>query len=104
MSIVYSGLLLNLACGVGIVILNKYIVATDAFDYVIFLSFCHYLFTTASVNIMAKAGYIQSTQIPIHKRRTLAMVRTGIHEPHLVSVARLTFHIRTRHLSGQSCL
>lgn len=80
MTIVYSSMLLNLVCGVGIVILNKYILVEDAFDYVVLLSFCHYLFTMASVNILARARCISPTQIPIDKRATLAMVRRGICE------------------------
>lgn len=74
-TIVYCGMLLNSISGVGIIILNKYIVTEDAFNYVVFLSFCHYLFTMVFSGIMAKAGYITPKQIAIDKRVTLAAVR-----------------------------
>jgi hypothetical protein len=79
-SIVYYGMLLNSISGVGIVILNKYIVTEDAFNYVVFISFCHYLFTMVFSGIMAKVGYITPTKIAIDKRVTLAMVRTVMGE------------------------
>ncbi|GAB5030722.1 nucleotide sugar transporter family protein [Nannochloropsis oceanica] len=63
--------------GVGIVILNKYIVTEDTFDYVVFLSFCHYFFTMVFFGILAKARYITPKQIPIDKRVTLAMASLG---------------------------
>jgi len=72
--VVFFGMLLNMISGVGIVILNKYIVTEDSFDYVVFLSFCHYFFTMVFSGILAKAGYVTPKQIAIDKRVTLAMV------------------------------
>ena len=48
---VYCGMLVNSLSGVGIIILNKYIVSEDAFNYVVFLSFCHFLFTASATRM-----------------------------------------------------
>lgn len=67
---VYCGMLVNLLSGVGIIILNKYIVSEDAFNYVVFLSFCHFLLTLIFVGILASAGFLTSKRIAIEKRVT----------------------------------
>lgn len=71
---VYCGMLVNSLSGVGIIILNKYIVSEDAFNYVVFLSFCHFLFTSVSTSILASVGFFTPKRITIGKRVTLAMV------------------------------
>lgn len=75
-SVVYCSMLLNLISGVGIIITNKYIVTKDAFNYVVLLSFCHYLFTTVFTKLLAKARFITPKHVVINKRATLAMVGT----------------------------
>ena len=87
--VVPCGMLLNSVSGVGIIIMNKYIVTEDAFDYAVVLSFCHYLFTLVFAGILAKTGFITPKQIAIRKRMTLAMVSECCLIPHHVVISRL---------------
>lgn len=50
--IVILGVIGNITSVVGIVIMNKYITEVDGFDYMVFLSFLHFLITSIGMQVM----------------------------------------------------
>jgi hypothetical protein len=71
---------LNLVSGVGIIILNKYIVARDGFDYMVVLSFCHLVFTCCFCQALVSLDYVSIRgKIKLQERLVLASVRR-VHE------------------------
>lgn len=71
---------LNLVSGVGIIILNKYIVTRDGFDYMVVLSFCHLVFTCCFCQALVSLDYVSVRgKIKLQERLVLASVRK-VHE------------------------
>lgn len=57
--VVPIGIAVNILSVVGIVILNKYITEVDQFDFMVFLSFLHFVFTGIGTYIMLKLDLFQ---------------------------------------------
>mmetsp|Transcript_31192 Transcript_31192/g.39994 ORF Transcript_31192/g.39994 Transcript_31192/m.39994 type:complete len:319 (-) Transcript_31192:251-1207(-) len=53
------GIVGNIASVVGVVMLNKHLVQKDGFDFMIFISFCHFVFTTIGSRVLLKLGCYQ---------------------------------------------
>ena len=50
--VIVAGVVANILSVVGIVICNKYITEVDCYNYMVFLSFLHFAFTTLGTRIM----------------------------------------------------
>jgi hypothetical protein len=55
----------NIISVVGIVICNKYITEVDGFDFMVFLSFLHFMFTTFGTKVMLQMGYFSYNPAPL---------------------------------------
>lgn len=62
--LVLIGIVGNISSVVGIVILNKYITEVDGFDYMVFLSFLHFLFTTLGLQTLLTVGVFTKPAAP----------------------------------------
>ena len=56
----------NILSVVGCVITNKYITEVDGYDFMIFLSFLHFAFTTIGTRVMLGMGYFTYTPAPLN--------------------------------------
>ena len=68
MSISFSVILAiigNVLSVVGIVICNKYITEVDGFNFMVFLSFLHFAFTTLGAKIMLQWGFYTYHSAPL---------------------------------------
>jgi len=65
MSTILVGIIGNILSVVGVVICNKYITEVDGFDFMIFLSFLHFAFTTLGLRIMLSTNVFTYTSAPI---------------------------------------
>lgn len=59
------GIVGNVLSVVGIVICNKYITEIDGYNFMVFLSFLHFLFTMIGTRVMLMMGYFTYTSAPI---------------------------------------
>ena len=57
--VVPVGIVVNILSVVGIVIVNKYITEVDKFDFMVFLSFLHFVFTGVGIWVILKLGFFQ---------------------------------------------
>jgi hypothetical protein len=57
--VVPIGIAVNILSVVGIVIINKYITEVDQFDFMVFLSFLHFVFTGIGTFVMLKLELFQ---------------------------------------------
>lgn len=55
----------NILSVVGIVICNKYITEKDGYNFMVFLSFLHFLFTTLGTKVMLQFGYFEYKSAPL---------------------------------------
>ena len=55
----------NILSVVGIVICNKYITEKDGYDFMIFLSFLHFLFTSLGTQVMLRLNYFEYKAAPL---------------------------------------
>lgn len=55
--LVLIGIIGNIVSVVGIVIMNKYITEVDGFNFMVFLSFLHFFFTTLGMRIMLSLNF-----------------------------------------------
>ena len=55
----------NILSVVGIVICNKYITEVDGYDFMIFLSFLHFLFTSIGTQVMLRLNYFEYKAAPL---------------------------------------
>jgi solute carrier family 35 protein E3 len=58
-STVVAGVVGNIVSVVGVVITNKYIVGVDGFDFMVFLSFLHFSFTTLGTRMLLYGKYFE---------------------------------------------
>ena len=58
-STVVAGVVGNIVSVVGVVITNKYIVGVDGFNFMVFLSFLHFSFTTLGTRILLQGKYFE---------------------------------------------
>ena len=70
-----SAIIGNVGSVVGVVILNKYIVAVDAFNYMVFLSFTHFVFTYLGCVALLKCGFFTYKSAPLRGVLPVALVR-----------------------------
>jgi len=59
------GIVGNILSVVGIVICNKYIVEVDGFNFMVFLSFLHFLFTMIGTRVLLCAGMFTHSEAPL---------------------------------------
>ena len=55
----------NVLSVVGIVICNKYITEVDGYNYMVFLSFLHFMFTTFGMRVLLSLGYFTYQPAPL---------------------------------------
>lgn len=75
-----AGMVGNVASVVGVVIMNKYIVSVDNFNYMVFLSFMHLVFTYLGCAVLLKLGVF--TYKPATVKQVLPLAMVG---PHVVN-------------------
>lgn len=59
------GIITNILSVVGIVICNKYITEVDGFNFMVFLSFLHFLFTVLGTRVLLFFGFFTHTEAPL---------------------------------------
>jgi hypothetical protein len=69
-----AGMVGNVVSVVGVVIMNKYIVSIDKFNYMIFLSFMHLVFTYLGCSLMLKAQIFTYKPATVKQVLPVAMV------------------------------
>lgn len=70
-----SAIIGNVGSVVGVVILNKYIVSIDNFNYMVFLSFTHFVFTYLGCIALLKMGFFTYKAAPLKGVLPVALVR-----------------------------
>ena len=55
----------NILSVVGIVITNKYITEKDGYNFMVFLSFMHFVFTSLGTQVMLRLGYFEYKAAPL---------------------------------------
>ena len=63
--LIIVGVVSNILSVVGIVITNKYITEIDGFNFMVFLSFLHFAFTTLGTRVMLGAGVFTYSPAPL---------------------------------------
>jgi hypothetical protein len=63
--VVVIGVVVNILSVVGIVISNKYITDVDGYNFMIFLSFLHFAFTTLGTRVMLHANVFSYQPAPM---------------------------------------
>jgi solute carrier family 35 protein E3 len=63
--VIVTGVVMNILCVVGIVIWNKYITEVDGFNFMVFLSFLHFLFTTVMMRVLLCMGMFSYAPAPM---------------------------------------
>ena len=71
---VIIGVVGNVLSVVGIVLLNKYITVADGYDFMIFLSFLHFAFTSICMYIMLQYNYFKFSPITFGDALPVALV------------------------------
>lgn len=59
------GVVMNILCTVGVVITNKYITGVDGYNYMIFLSFLHFVATTLGTRVLLACGVFTYRDAPM---------------------------------------
>ncbi len=70
----------NVGSVVGVVILNKYIVSIDAFNFMVFLSFTHFVFTYLGCCLLLRCGFFTYKPAPLRAVLPVALVRACVHQ------------------------
>lgn len=65
----------NVLSVVGVVLTNKYIVETDGYNFMIFLSFLHFAFTGLGTRVLLKAEVFSYAAAEAHAVLPVAIVR-----------------------------
>lgn len=61
---IFVGVVGNISSVVGIVIMNKYITEVDGFNFMVFLSFLHFLTTTIGLQLMLMCNMFTKPKAP----------------------------------------
>lgn len=72
--VIVSGVVMNIVCVVGIVIWNKYITDVDGFNFMVFLSFLHFLFTAIMMRVLLCFGVFTYAPAPFSSVFPVAVV------------------------------
>lgn len=72
--VIVVGVVMNILCVVGIVIWNKYITDVDGFDFMVFLSFLHFLFTSIMMRVLLCLGVFTYAPAPMSSVVPVAVV------------------------------
>lgn len=72
-----SGIFGNMGSVVGVVIMNKYIVSVDGFNFMVFLSFCHFVFTYMGTMLLLKLRVFQYKEAKISDVLPVALGALG---------------------------
>ena len=86
--VIVLGVICNILCVVGVVICNKYITEIDGYDFMVFLSFLHFAFTTIGVRLLLQLGYFSFQPAPLSGVLPVAMGS-------LLSVAFMNLNLST---------
>lgn len=68
------GVVMNILSTVGVVITNKYIIGVDGFNYMIFLSFLHFVATTIGTRVLLACGVFTYRTAPMSSVLPVAVV------------------------------
>ncbi len=71
---VSAGIILNILSVFGIVILNKAITANDGYEFMIFLSFLHFVFTSIGTRVLLKMEVFKDKHVPLADLAPVAVV------------------------------
>lgn len=72
--VIVAGVVMNILSVVGIVIWNKYITEVDGFDFMVFLSFLHFLFTSIMMRVLLCLGVFEYAAAPFSSVFPVAIV------------------------------
>lgn len=64
-AVIAVGVVMNVFSTVGVVITNKYITGVDGFNYMIFLSFLHFVATTIGTRALLACGVFTYRDAPM---------------------------------------
>ena len=85
------GATVNVFLTIGLVISNKYIVAVDGFDYIVFLSCLHVVFTYVGCSIACYFHLFETRDFPPKIKLSVAFVSrrllVGVHTDKLIVVS-----------------
>jgi hypothetical protein len=73
-ALIVTSVVSNILCVVGIVICNKYITEVDGYNFMIFLSFLHFTFTSIGTRLLLSAGAFTYKDAPIKGVLPVALV------------------------------
>ena len=62
---IVMGVVMNVLSTVGVVITNKYITGVDGYNYMIFLSFLHFVFTSIGTRVLLACGVFTYRDAPM---------------------------------------
>jgi hypothetical protein len=68
------GIVSNILSVVGIVLLNKYITEVDGYDFIVFLSFLHFAFTSVAMHFMLLCNAFTYAPVTVWGAMPVAMV------------------------------
>ena len=68
------GVVGNILSVVGIVLLNKYITEVDGYDFIVFLSFLHFAFTSIAMHFMLLGNMFTYAPVSVWGALPVAMV------------------------------
>jgi hypothetical protein len=74
-SVVVGGVVGNVLSVVGIVLMNKYITDVDGFNFMVFLSFLHFAFTSIGMYVFLLLGFFDFTPVTVLDALPVAVVR-----------------------------
>ena len=77
--IISCGIVGNILSVVGVVITNKYITGVDGYNYMIFLSFLHFVSTTIGTRILLHLGAFEYKEAPLSGVLPVSLVRSMTH-------------------------
>ena len=76
--VVIIGVVSNILSVVGVVITNKYITEVDGYNYMVFLSFLHFLFTGLGTRVLLGMNMFTYQPAPMSGVLPVALVRMRI--------------------------
>jgi len=74
---VLLGVVFNILSVVGVVMLNKQLVAKDGFDFIIFISTCHFFVTSIGTRVLLKMGFFQYKEAQVKNVLPVALGSLG---------------------------
>lgn len=75
-AVIVLAVVANVLCVVGVVLTNKYIVDTDGYNFMIFLSFLHFSFTALGTRVMLGFDVFTHAKVSISAVLPVAIVST----------------------------